>query len=68
MCAVASSPVWVRFDPGRTEPVCFKESTSIESSFCISVCIVCGGESATLWMLYPSPQVEEEEERQSFLL
>ena len=30
---MASSPVWVRFDPGRMEPVCLEESTSIESSF-----------------------------------
>ena len=33
VCAVASSPVWVRFDPGRMEPVCLEESISIESSF-----------------------------------
>ena len=61
---MASSPVWVRFDPGRTEPVCFKESTSMESSRCI-VCggKVCGGKSdtsATLWTLPSSPGKEGE--------
>ena len=45
MCAVASSPVWVRFDPGRTEPVCFKESTSMESSRCIVCMYSVWGES-----------------------
>ena len=45
MCAVASSPVWVRFDPGRTEPVCFKESTSMESSLCIVCMYSVWGES-----------------------